>query len=133
VICGTNLWVRLVDSLLHRIAHAELERGSRSATRTCSAFVASFVPAAVAIRGSSGLGDRGLALPTRWRPSARSEPTWTSDLWGFQACLPIAKAAENRVPDALLASLAIRHGATFVTADRGFRRFEGLACRYLDA
>jgi predicted nucleic acid-binding protein len=32
----------------------------------------------------------------------------------------------------LLASIAIRHGATFVTADRGFERFEGLACRYLD-
>jgi predicted nucleic acid-binding protein len=42
-----------------------------------------------------------------------------------------AHVTGNGVPDALLASLAIRHHATFVTADRGFGRFQGLECRYL--
>lgn len=32
----------------------------------------------------------------------------------------------NDVPDAYLASLAMEQGATFVTLDRGFARFEGL-------
>jgi predicted nucleic acid-binding protein len=34
------------------------------------------------------------------------------------------------VPDAYLASVAMEQGATMVTLDRGFRRFEGL--RVLD-
>jgi len=44
----------------------------------------------------------------------------------------VSQAAGNDVPDALLASVAIRHDATLVTADRRFGRFEGLSCRYLD-
>ena len=39
----------------------------------------------------------------------------------------------NDEPDALLAAVAIRHDATLVTADRGFGRYEGLSCRYLEA
>lgn len=35
-------------------------------------------------------------------------------------------AAGNRVPDAYLAALAIEHGATLETADRGFARYPGL-------
>jgi hypothetical protein len=35
-------------------------------------------------------------------------------------------ARGNEISDALLAASAIEHGATFVTADRGFRRFPGL-------
>jgi toxin-antitoxin system PIN domain toxin len=37
-----------------------------------------------------------------------------------------AGATGNRVPDAYIAALAIEHGATCVTADRGFARFPGL-------
>jgi predicted nucleic acid-binding protein len=33
--------------------------------------------------------------------------------------------AGNRVPDAYLAALAIEHGATLATADRGFARYPG--------
>jgi predicted nucleic acid-binding protein len=44
----------------------------------------------------------------------------------------VSRAVRNRVPDALLAALAIRHDATLVTADRSFARFDGLACRYLE-
>lgn len=35
-------------------------------------------------------------------------------------------ARGNQVPDAYLAALAIDHGATWVTLDRGFARFPGL-------
>ena len=33
------------------------------------------------------------------------------------------------VPDAYLAALAIEHGATWITTDRGFARFPGLRWR----
>ena len=38
-------------------------------------------------------------------------------------------ARGNTVPDAYLAALAIEHGATWVTTDRGFARFPGLRWR----
>lgn len=38
-------------------------------------------------------------------------------------------ARANVVPDAFLAALAIEHGATWVTTDRGFARFPGLRWR----
>jgi toxin-antitoxin system PIN domain toxin len=43
-------------------------------------------------------------------------------------------ARGNAVPDAYLAALAIEHGATWYTADRGFARYPGLRVRHpLDA
>jgi hypothetical protein len=45
-------------------------------------------------------------------------------------CL-VSGATGNDIPDALLASVAIRNDATLVTADRRFERYEGLACRFL--
>lgn len=36
------------------------------------------------------------------------------------------RARANTVPDAYLAALAIEHGATLITTDRGFSRFPGL-------
>jgi toxin-antitoxin system PIN domain toxin len=38
-------------------------------------------------------------------------------------------ARANVVPDAYLAALAVEHGATWVTTDRGFARFPGLRWR----
>ncbi|GAA4700218.1 type II toxin-antitoxin system VapC family toxin [Nocardioides nanhaiensis] len=40
-----------------------------------------------------------------------------------------AGARGNLVPDAYLAALAMEHGATWVTSDRGFARFPGLRWR----
>ena len=45
-------------------------------------------------------------------------------------CL-VTKAMGNDIPDALLVSLALRHDATLVTADRRFGRYEGLSCRFV--
>lgn len=41
-----------------------------------------------------------------------------------------AGATGDRVPDAYLASLAIEHSATLMTADRGFSRYPGLRWRH---
>jgi toxin-antitoxin system PIN domain toxin len=39
-------------------------------------------------------------------------------------------ATGNLVPDAYLAALAVEHGATLVSTDRGMRRWPGLAIRH---
>lgn len=39
--------------------------------------------------------------------------------------------AGNEVPDALLAALAVRYDAQFVTADSGFKRFKSLRLKLL--
>jgi uncharacterized protein len=44
----------------------------------------------------------------------------------FTALCRDVGATGNRIPDAYLAALAIEHGATLATADRGFARFPGL-------
>jgi toxin-antitoxin system PIN domain toxin len=47
--------------------------------------------------------------------------------WGLFVDLCRAVGARaNVVPDAFLAALAVEHGATWVTTDRGFARFPGL-------
>jgi uncharacterized protein len=43
----------------------------------------------------------------------------------------VSRTVANEIPDALLASMAIRHDATFVTADRRFERYDGLRLRML--
>ncbi|OHD70562.1 MAG: hypothetical protein A2177_05775 [Spirochaetes bacterium RBG_13_68_11] len=139
ILWDVNLWVYAFrsDSPLHEIAFTEIDRGSRSGDSFlfCPYVVTSF-----------------LRLVTN--PRIFTQPSRIEEAWGFADALEsreravkadidpmaygifkhvglVSKAAGNRVPDALLASLAIRHDATLVTADRGFGRFEGLACRYL--
>lgn len=54
-----------------------------------------------------------------------------ADHWGlFRAAVLEGGARGNTVPDAALAALALEHGATWVTSDRGFARFPGL--RHVD-
>lgn len=56
------------------------------------------------------------------RPSSRHWQIFT------RLCADVG-ARGNLVPDAFLAALAIEHGATWVTTDRGFARFPGLRWR----
>lgn len=44
----------------------------------------------------------------------------------FESLCRETSARGNPVPDAYLAALAIEHGATWVSSDRGFARFPGL-------
>lgn len=61
-----------------------------------------------------------LAAPNVWIP----EPTPThADV--LQSLMPAVTRSEH-VTDAHLAALAIEHGLTLCSADRGFARFEGL-------
>lgn len=51
----------------------------------------------------------------------------TSRHWGiFGRLVTTYRLRDNDVPDAWLAALALDHGATLVTLDRGFARFEGV-------
>ena len=49
----------------------------------------------------------------------------------FVSLVSSLQLSGNDVPDALLAAAAMELGATFVTFDRGFGRFEGLRLRML--
>ena len=140
ILWDVNLWVYAFrsDSPFHEIARAELDGGSPSgeAYLFCPFLAASF-----------------LRLVTN--PRIFIQPSHIEEAWAFadalesreravradidqmtygvfkHVCL-VSKAAGNDIPDALLAAIAIRHDATFVTVDRRFGRFEGLACRFLD-
>lgn len=59
------------------------------------------------------------SVAVRVRPGARHWELFT------ELCRTVG-ARGNVVPDAYLAALAIEHGATWVTHDRGFARFPGL-------
>jgi toxin-antitoxin system PIN domain toxin len=47
----------------------------------------------------------------------------------FSSLVTSAGARGNLIPDAYLAALALEHGATWITTDRGFSRFPGLRWR----
>ena len=140
ILWDVNLWVYAFrsDSPLHEQARAELALSSRPG----DAFLFSPVVAASFLR-----------LVTN--PRIFVHPSSLEEAWAFVDALEsheravraevdlmtfgifkhlslIARAAGNDIPDALLASIAIRSDATLVSADRGFQRFEGLACRFLD-
>jgi toxin-antitoxin system PIN domain toxin len=140
ILWDVNLWVYAFrsDSPFHQVARAELDGASRTrdAFLFCPHVAASF-----------------LRLVTNARIFA--QPSRPEEAWAFidvlesredsvqaeidsmtygifkHLCL-IAKATGNDVPDALLASIGIRHDATLVTLDGGFERYKGLACRFLD-
>lgn len=61
----------------------------------------------------------GAPAATAVRPGPRH---WTV----FTDLLDKGQARGNLVPDAYLAALAIEHGASLITADRGFTRWPGL-------
>ena len=55
------------------------------------------------------------------------------DHWGIFKSLVLASGISgSRTSDAYLAAFAIENDATFVTFDRGFRRFEGLKLQVLE-
>jgi toxin-antitoxin system PIN domain toxin len=68
----------------------------------------------------------GLVEQPTCLPVAAGERHWPI----LRGLLRDADARGNIVPDAHLAALAIEHGATVATRDRGFARFRGL--RWLD-
>ena len=140
ILWDVNLWVYAFrpDSPLHGAAQDEIDRGSRSAESFlfCPHVAASFLRLVTNPRIFAQPSDAVEAwdfidtLESRQRAVRVDLDAMT---WGIfkHACL-VSRAVGNRVPDVLLAALAIRHDATLVTADRGFARFEGLTCRYLE-
>lgn len=74
-------------------------------------------PAAVALSFCDAVLSGPAAVPVRPGP----------DHWRlFSSLVREGGARGNLVPDAYLAALAIEHGATWVTTDRGFTRWPGL-------
>ena len=77
-------------------------------------------PAALALDFCQAVLAAPAAVPVRPGP----------DHWElFTSLVRDAGARGNLVPDAYLAALAIEHGATWITSDRGFARFPQLRWR----
>lgn len=136
-----NLWVYAFrpDSPLHDKARAELEEGSRSGEPYlfCGHVATSFLRLVTNPRIFVEPSDLAEAWTFVDELQSRDRAV-TVDVdpmaWGVFKHLCLASgAAGNAIPDAFLASIAIRHGATLVTADRGFERYRGLECRFLEA
>ena len=75
--------------------------------------------------------DQALAACTAARTGSACVPVRSGPRhWAlFDGLCRTVGARGNDVPDAYLAALAIEHGATWITTDRGFARFPGLRWR----
>ncbi len=96
----------VLSSLLRISTHHRIfaePSGVRESLTFCDALLAA--PASVAVRPG----------PRHWRI--------------FTELVASQRLRGNEVPDAYLAALALENGATWVSADRGFARFPGLAWR----
>jgi toxin-antitoxin system PIN domain toxin len=141
ILWDVNLWVYAFrsDSPWHGAARAELEGGARTgdAYLFCPYVVASFLRLVtnprIFVRPSSI--EEGWAFADALESGQRAVMVDIDPMtYGvFKHVCLVSRATGNGIPDALLAALAMRHGATLVTLDRGFARFEGLVCRYLEA
>jgi hypothetical protein len=139
ILWDVNLWVYAfrTDSPFHEAARDELESSSRAG----NSFL--FTPHVAA---------SFLRLVTN--PRIFTHPSPLEEAWTFVNVLEargrattvdvdqmtfgifkhlslVSRASGNEIPDALLASIAIRHDATLVTADRRFEHYDGLSLRML--
>jgi hypothetical protein len=141
ILWDVNLWVYAfrADSPLHGPAFREIDVGSRTAEPFlfCPHVAASFLRlvtnARIFVEPSSSAEAWQFVDALESRASA-VRVDLDAMAWGvFKHVCLVSRSVGNRVTDAFLAALAIRHDATLVTADRDFARFEGLACRFIAA
>ncbi len=139
ILWDVNLWVYAFrsDSPQHQAARLEIDSESRTgegylfSPHVAASFLRLVTNPRVFVEPS------GIAEAWEFVDSLEGRPrALRADIdamtWGvFKHVCLVTRAAGNSIPDALLASLAIRHDATLVTADRSFQRIEGLACRFL--
>ena len=135
-----NLWVYAfrADSPLHEAARNELEESAQAGDSFlfCPHVAASFLRLVT----NSRIFVHPSALEEAWafvdvleaRAHAIKVEVDQMTFGIFKHLSLVSRTLANEIPDALLASLAIRHDATFVTADRRFERYDGLPLRILD-
>jgi uncharacterized protein len=136
-----NLWVYAFrpDSPLHQAARAELEQGSRSADSYlfCPHVAASFLRLVTNPRifaEPSGLEEAWAFVDELESRDRAVKVDADAMAWGvFKHLCLASRTTGNGVPDAFLASIAIRHDATLVTSDRRFERYQGLEVRFLSS
>lgn len=112
---GRWLWDRTEDGERLAVSTAILSSVIRIATHP-RAFTDPAPPRDASRFAQSILDDPAVTVVV---PSSRHWPI-------FRGFIDDLRIVGNDVPDAYLAALAIDHGATLVTTDRGFRRFPGL-------
>ena len=132
-----NLWVYAfrVDSPLHEAARGELEgsSGAGDPFLFCPHVASSFLRLVTNSRifaHPSPLGEAWTFVDVlEAREHAVKVDVDPMTFGIFKHLSLVSRVSGNEVPDALLASIAIRHDATFVTADRRFERYDGLQIR----
>ena len=139
ILWDVNLWVYAFrsDSPLHVTARSELGSGSKltDAYLFSPQVAASFLRLVTNPRiffQPSSLEEAWVFVDTLESRGEAVKAAVDAMTFGiFKHLCLVTKAMGNDIPDALLASLALRHDATLITADRRFGRYEGLSCRFL--
>lgn len=139
ILWDVNLWVYAfrADSVLHGPAFHEIDAGSRAVEPFlfCPHVAASFLRLVTnprIFREPSSSAEAWQFVDALESRASAVRVDFDAMAWGvFKHVCLVSSSIGNRVPDALLAALAIRHDATLVTADRGFERFAGLSCRII--
>jgi toxin-antitoxin system PIN domain toxin len=140
ILWDVNLWVYAfrADSPFHEAARDELEGSSRAG----NSFLFSPHVAASFLRlvTNSRIFAHPSPLEEAWtfvnvleaREYAVKVDVDPMTFGIFKHLSLVSRASGNEITDALLASIAIRHDATFITADRRFEHYDGLPLRMLD-
>lgn len=139
ILWDVNLWVYAfrTDSPLHDPAFREIDAGSHAAEPFlfCPHVAASFLRLVTNSRvfvRPSDVAEAWEFVDTLESRASGVRADVDPMTWGvFKHVCLVSRSSGNHVPDGLLAALAIRHDATLVTADRGFERFAGIACRFV--
>lgn len=129
ILWDVNLWVYAfrTDSPLHDPAFREIDAGSHAA----EPFLRLVTNSRVFVRPSD-VAEAWEFVDTLESRASGVRADVDPMTWGvFKHVCLVSRSSGNHVPDGLLAALAIRHDATLVTADRGFERFAGIACRFV--
>jgi toxin-antitoxin system PIN domain toxin len=139
ILADVNVWVYAfrADSPFHEAARLRLQalRASQEPFLIVPSLVASFLRLVTnpkVFRQPAELAEAWEFVTTlQGDPGAAVVHADEMALGIFKHLSLVTYAAGNAVPDVFLAAIAVRHDATFLTADRDFGRFQALKCEFL--
>ncbi|MBU0936936.1 MAG: PIN domain-containing protein [Spirochaetes bacterium] len=140
ILWDVNLWVYAFrpDSPLHEPAYNELQ--TTLVRREPFIFLPNVAASFLRLVTNPRIFRSPSALDEAWHfidileehPAAFHADVDTMTFGIFKHLCLLSSASGNEIPDVLLAASAIRHDATFCSADRGFSRFPALRFSLLD-
>ncbi|GAB6090600.1 TA system VapC family ribonuclease toxin [Spirochaeta dissipatitropha] len=139
ILHDVNVWVYAFrsDSPQHLLARTEIEHSISGGEQFlfCPVIAASFLRIVTNSRifiNPSTTNEAWLFIETlQDHPAAVYTEIDAMTFGIFKHISLIGQETGNCIPDALLAALAIRHEALFVTTDYGFKRYQGLKVHFM--